>query len=72
MGPKSVWLVTWLPAEARAPVRRPPLSPKHAGMEFDNQNDAVVLAMNLPVDQDVELHLPGGQILGRYAIEHML
>ena len=72
MRPEGVWLVTWLPAEVRAPVRRAPLSPKHAEMEFDNQKDAVRLAMNLPADQDVELHLPGGQILGRYAIEQML
>jgi hypothetical protein len=72
MGPKGVWVVTWLPGEVRAPVRRAPPSPKHAEMEFDNQKDAVRLAMNLPADQDVELHLPGGQILGRYAIEQML
>jgi len=41
-------------------------------MAFDNQKDAVYLAMNLPADQDVELHLPGGQILERSVIEQML
>jgi hypothetical protein len=41
-------------------------------MAFDNQKDAVRLAMNLPADQDVELHLPGGQILERSVIEQML
>jgi hypothetical protein len=41
-------------------------------MAFDNQKDAVRLAMNLPTDQDVELHLPGGQILERSVIEQML
>ena len=72
MRPKGVWVVTWLPSELRGPVRLAPLSPKPAEMAFDNQKDAVRLAMNLPADQHVELHLPGGQILGRWAIEQML
>jgi hypothetical protein len=41
-------------------------------MAFDNQKDAVRLAMTVPADQHVQLHLPGGQILGRWAIEQML
>jgi hypothetical protein len=72
MGPKGVWVVTWLPSESRAPVRLAPLPPKPAEMAFDNQKDAVRLAMNLPADQQVELHLPGGQILVRSVIEQML
>ena len=61
MGSTSVWVVTWLPSESRAPVRLAPLAPKPAEMAFDNQKDAVRLAMNLPADQDVELHLPGAK-----------
>ena len=72
MRPKGVWVVAWLPSELRGPVRLAPLSPKPAEMAFDNQKDAVRLAMNLPADQDVELHLPGGQILERSVIEQML
>ena len=64
-GIQELWVVTWLPAESRAPVRLAPLPPKPAEMTFDNQKDAVRLAMNLAADQRVELHLPGGQILGR-------
>jgi hypothetical protein len=73
MRPKGVWVVTWLPSELRGPVRVAPLlPPKPAEMAFDNQKDAIRLAMNLPADQDVELHLPGGQILERSVIEQML
>jgi hypothetical protein len=72
MRPKGVWVVTWLPSELRGPVSLAPQSRKPAEMAFDNQKDAVYLAMNLPADQDVELHLPGGQILVRSVIEQML
>jgi hypothetical protein len=46
-GIQELWVVTWLPAESRAPVRLAPLPPKPAEMTFDNQKDAVRLAMNL-------------------------
>jgi hypothetical protein len=47
------------------------MTPRPAEKAFENQKDAVRLAMNLPAHQHVELHLPGGQIVGRSVIEQL-